>query len=68
MYIKLQMNNFLKWHLDLLGPNGIYFALCNFRAQKSLDFQCPPLPMALEMDWPSPNHYPTSRAIYKQVD
>jgi hypothetical protein len=30
-----------------LGTNGSLFARCHFRAQKSLDFQGPPLPMAL---------------------
>jgi hypothetical protein len=32
--------------------NGTRFAHCHFRAQKSLDFQVPPLPMDLEMDFP----------------
>ncbi len=32
-----------------LGPNGTRFARCHFRAQKSLDFQSPPLPMPLVM-------------------
>jgi hypothetical protein len=36
--------------LLFLGPNGTRFARGHFRAQKSLDFQGPPLPMALEMD------------------
>jgi hypothetical protein len=31
------------------GPNGTRFAGCHFRAQKSLDFQSPPLPIALVM-------------------
>jgi hypothetical protein len=43
---------YLTKNLDFFGPNGIRFARCNFRAQKSLDFQGPPLPMALEMDFP----------------
>jgi hypothetical protein len=30
--------------LDFLGLNGTPFAHCHFRAQKSLDFQGPPLP------------------------
>ncbi len=41
------------WALKIsafLGPNGTRFARDHFRAQKSLDFQGPPLPMALEMD------------------
>jgi hypothetical protein len=33
-------------------PNGTRLARCHFRAQKSLDFQCPPLSMALDMDFP----------------
>jgi hypothetical protein len=33
-------------NLDFLGPNGTRFARCHFRAQKSLNVQCPPLPMA----------------------
>jgi hypothetical protein len=39
-------------NLTFLGPNGTLFARCHFRAQKSLDFQCPPLPMALVIDMP----------------
>ncbi len=35
---------------DFLCPNGTRFARGHFRAQISLDFQGPPLPMALEMD------------------
>ncbi len=35
------------------------FARCHFRAQKSLDFQGPPLPMALLMD------FPPSRGLHK---
>jgi hypothetical protein len=38
-----------------LDPNCTPFALCHFRAQKSLDFQGPLLPMALKMDFQ--NHY-----------
>jgi hypothetical protein len=37
----------------LLGPNCTRFACCHFRAPKSLDFQGPPLPNALEMDLPA---------------
>jgi hypothetical protein len=33
-----------------LSRNGTRFACYYFRAQKSLDFQGPSLPMALEMD------------------
>jgi hypothetical protein len=33
--------------------NIFHFARCHFRAQKSLDFQGPPLPMTLEMDFPA---------------
>ncbi len=33
-----------------LGPNSTRFARCRFRAQKSLNFQGPFLPMALVMD------------------
>jgi hypothetical protein len=32
------------------GQNGTRFARCHFGAQKSLDFQGPPLPMALKLD------------------
>jgi hypothetical protein len=39
--------------VTFLGPKGTRFALCHFRSQKSLDFQGPPLPMALEMDFPA---------------
>jgi hypothetical protein len=43
------------WALKIstfLGPNSTRFARGHFRAQKSLDFQGPPLPMALKMDFP----------------
>ncbi len=33
-----------------LGPNGTRFPCGHLRAEKSLNFQGPPLPMALEMD------------------
>jgi hypothetical protein len=34
-----------------VGPeNGTRFALCHFRAHKRLDFQGPPLPIALAID------------------
>ncbi len=36
-----------------LGQNDTCFARYHFRAQKSLDFQGPALPMALEMDLPA---------------
>jgi hypothetical protein len=36
--------------LTFLGPNGTRCARCHFWANKSLDFQGPSLPMALEMD------------------
>ncbi len=40
------------WKSNFFGPwNG------NERSQKSLDFQCPPLPMALLIDMPAQNHY-----------
>ncbi len=43
---------------DFFGTNGTRFASCHFRAQKSLELQGPPLPMALEMDFsPHQNHY-----------
>ncbi len=44
--------------LDLMfsGPNGNPFALCHFRAQKSLDFQGPPLPITFKMDLLYQNH------------
>jgi hypothetical protein len=35
---------------EVKGPNGTRFARCNYRAPKSLDFQGPPLPVALVMD------------------
>jgi hypothetical protein len=38
---------------DLIGPNGTGFTRCHFRAQKSRDFQGPPLPLALEIDFPT---------------
>ncbi len=38
--------------LTFLGPNGTRFARCRCRAQKSLDFQGPSLPMTIEMDFP----------------
>ncbi len=37
-------------NLDFFGPKGPRFARSYFRAQKSLDFQGPPLPMPLVMD------------------
>jgi hypothetical protein len=43
------------WALEIsnfLGPHGIHFACCHFRAQKCLDFQGPLLQMALKMDLP----------------
>jgi hypothetical protein len=36
--------------LDILAPNGNRFDHSHFRSQKSLDFQGPPLPIALVMD------------------
>ena len=33
-----------------MGPNGTRIAYCHFRARNSLDFQGPPLPVALVMD------------------
>jgi hypothetical protein len=41
---------------ELLGLSPNYhmrFARCRFRAQKSIDFRGPPLPMALENDFPA---------------
>jgi hypothetical protein len=35
--------------LNFLGPKWHSLPSCHFRAQKSLDFQCPPLPMPLVM-------------------
>ncbi len=50
--------------LTFLGRNGTRFALRHFRAQRSLDFQSPPFPMALEKDLPaSKSLHP---ALYKQ--
>jgi hypothetical protein len=37
-------------NLDFLSPNGSRFACCYFRAQKSLNFQGPTLPVALEIN------------------
>ncbi len=49
-------------NLDFYGPNDTDFASCHIRTQKNLDFQGPPLPLALEMDFsaskslgPAPN-------------
>ncbi len=39
-------------NLDFFGPKWSRLSRCHFRAQKSLNFQGPPLPMALEMDFP----------------
>ncbi len=40
------------------GPeNAPRFARCHFRAPKSLDFQGPPIPMALVMDLPVSKQY-----------
>ncbi len=44
-------------NLTFFAPIGTRFSRCHFRAQKGLDFQDPPLPMALEMDLPASNHY-----------
>jgi hypothetical protein len=45
-------------NLDFLGLNSTRVSRCHFRAQKNLDFQCPPLPMPFEMDtWPHQNRY-----------
>ncbi len=50
----------------ILDPNCTRFARCHFRTQKSLNFQGPPLPMALEMDFsPSKSLRP---APYKQKE
>jgi len=37
-------------NLDFLGPKWHSLRSLPFQGQKSLDFQGPPLPMALEMD------------------
>jgi hypothetical protein len=37
-------------NFDFLGPNGTCFVHCHFRAQKSLDFHSPPIPMTLVLD------------------
>jgi hypothetical protein len=44
-------------NLDFLGPNGTPFTRCHLQGPKSLDFEGPPLSMALEMD------LPTSKAL-----
>jgi hypothetical protein len=36
--------------LTFVGPNDICFPYRHFRAQKSLDFEGPPLPLPLVMD------------------
>jgi hypothetical protein len=47
----LMRANLLLRPLEGVGPeNGTRFARFHFRALKSLDFQGPPLPMALAMD------------------
>ncbi len=40
----------LQANSTFLGPNGTSFARSHFKAQKSLDFQGPPLPLPLVMD------------------
>ncbi len=52
---------FMKWHW-----NGTRFDCCHFRDQKRLDFQGPPMPVALVMDLPSSKLLSPS-AIQKQV-
>jgi hypothetical protein len=57
--------NPLLWPLEGVGPESetfLGFARCHFRAQKSLDFQGPPLPMALEIGFSRINII-TSRTI-----
>jgi hypothetical protein len=49
--------------LTFSGPNGTRFARCHFMAQKSLDFQSPPFPMALVVDVA---HKPQSRQSAKR--
>jgi hypothetical protein len=68
-YMALGLNDFdagksITPLLDFFGPNDTRFARCHFRAQKSLDFQGPPLPMALEMDIPASKSL--RLATYKQ--
>jgi hypothetical protein len=47
----LMRENPLLWPLKGVGPeNGTRFARSHFRAQESLDFQGPPLPIALAID------------------
>ncbi len=43
----------LHFTTTFFGPSGTRFARCHFRAQKSLDFQGPPLPMALKIEFPA---------------
>ncbi len=38
------------WKSDFLSPNGTQLACCYFRAQKSLNFQGPTLPVSPEID------------------
>jgi hypothetical protein len=42
-------------NLNFLGLNDTRFAHCHFRAQKSIDFQGPPLPITYEMYFPASN-------------
>jgi hypothetical protein len=46
-YMALGLNDF---DADKLLANGTRFARCHFRTRKSVNFQGPPLPMALVMD------------------
>ncbi len=64
------LSSFLCWstadktNSTFLGPNGTRCARCLLRAQKSLDFQGPPLQTALVMDFPASNSI--RPAPYKQ--
>ncbi len=53
-------------YMTVLGLNGARFATI-FRAQTSLDFQGPPLPMALVMDVARVKIIKSKRHIKKQV-
>jgi hypothetical protein len=59
MYIKYQITHFFVWRLDMILTHanpllglleGVGFTRFYFRAQKSLDFQSPPLSLDLVMD------------------
>jgi hypothetical protein len=55
--------------VDFFAQMATGFAGCLFRAQKSLDFQGPPLTMALEMDLAAlKNHYASRHINNRNVN